>query len=62
MIRQIQRHDVGRSQRLTGVGQQGFDIEFRVDDEHAAEFAWGGLNVGSRGDAVVGIVRFGIFR
>ncbi|KKX63378.1 hypothetical protein PU99_10845 [Pseudomonas putida] len=39
MIRQIQRHDIGRSQRLTGVGQQGFGIELRVDDEHGAKLA-----------------------
>jgi hypothetical protein len=31
------------------VGQQGFNIEFRVDDEHAAEFAWRSLDIGRRG-------------
>ncbi|MNF17346.1 hypothetical protein D3C80_2207870 [compost metagenome] len=41
MIGQIHRHDIGRRQRLTGMGQQGFGIEFWVDDEHGAKCARG---------------------
>jgi hypothetical protein len=28
------------------MSQQGFGIEFRIDEKHRARFAWSGLDIG----------------
>ncbi|MNJ73537.1 hypothetical protein D3C77_703410 [compost metagenome] len=54
MIHQIVGHDIGRRQRLAGMHQQGFGIEFGIDDEHRAGFVRGGHDVGAQFEGALG--------
>ncbi|MNX93995.1 hypothetical protein D3C86_1262100 [compost metagenome] len=47
MIHQIVGHDMGRSQRLAGVHQQGLGTQLGINDEHAAGFTRRGHDAGA---------------